>query len=180
MNTRYALLIRGVNIGAKNSLPMAELRTMLQDIGCADVRTYVQSGNAVFATKLEPGRLTKVIETALERYMGRPIATTLRTEKQMLAIVNGNPFGKLATNPSNLCVTFLANAPGKIELASLYARDFSPELFHVSRTEIYSWHPNGQGKSPLCSAFEKLPLRGTVTRRNWNTVEKLLKMLGET
>ena len=179
VNTRYALLIRGVNIGTKNSLPMAELRSMLDDMGCEDVQTYVQSGNAVFATKLEPVKLTKIIETALERYMGRPIATTLRTEKQMRAIVNGNPFGKIAANPSNLCVTFLANAPRKVELASLYAKNFSPELFHVSRTEIYSWHPNGQGKSPLCAAFEKLPLRGAVTRRNWNTVERLLRMLGE-
>ena len=179
MNSRYALLIRGVNIGTKNSLPMAELRSMLDDVGCEGVQTYVQSGNAVFATKLEPVQLTKLIEAALERYMGRPIATTLRTEKQMRAIVNGNPFGKVATNPSNLCVTFLASAPRKVEVASLYAKDFLPELFHVSKTEIYSWHPNGQGKSPLCAAFEKLPLRGTVTRRNWNTVEKLLKMLGD-
>ena len=176
---RYALLIRGVNIGTKNSLPMVELRAMLEDLGCADVKTYVQSGNAVFVTKLEPVKLTKVVEAALERYMGRPIATTLRTEKQMQAIVDGNPFGKVASIPSNLCVTFLANAPRKVELASLYAKDFSPELFRVSKTEIYSWHPNGQGKSALCAAFDRLPLRGAVTRRNWNTVLKLRDMLSE-
>lgn len=176
---RYALLLRGVNIGTKNSLPMAELRTMLEDLGCRDVRTYVQSGNAVFDTKLDRVKFTKVIEAALERYMGRPIATTLRTEKQMRTIVEGNPFGKVATIPSNLCVTFLANAPKEVELAALYAKDFSPEMFRVSRTEIYSWHPNGQGKSALCAAFERLPLRGAVTRRNWNTVQKLLDMLGE-
>lgn len=176
---RYALLIRGVNIGTKNRLPMAELRAMLEDMGCADVKTYVQSGNAVFATKAEPVKFTRVLEASLLRYMGRPIATTLRTEKQLRMIVDGNPFGKVATNPSNLCVTFLANAPKKVELASLYAKDFSPELFQVSRTEIYSWHPNGQGKSPLCAAFDKVPFRGAVTRRNWNTVQKLLEMLGE-
>ena len=50
--TRYALLLRGVNVGTKNSLPMAELRGMLEEIGCTGVRTYVQSGNAVFATRL--------------------------------------------------------------------------------------------------------------------------------
>ncbi|HET9956116.1 MAG TPA: DUF1697 domain-containing protein, partial [Polyangiaceae bacterium] len=76
--TRYALLLRGVNVGTKNSLPMAELRSMLTKLGCADVQTYVQSGNAVFSTQLRQAALTHAVESALEGYMGRPIATTLR------------------------------------------------------------------------------------------------------
>jgi uncharacterized protein (DUF1697 family) len=177
--TRYALLLRGVNVGTKNSLPMAELSTMLETIGCTDVRTYVQSGNAVLATKLGAAALTKAIERALQRYMGRPIATTLRTHKQLKAIVGANPFAKVATNPANLCVTFLSHAPTKSELAPLYATDFKPELFQIAGKEIYTWHPNGQGKSPLADALGKLPLRGAVTRRNWNTVQKILEMLSE-
>src|SRR4051812_34471352 len=113
--TRYALLLRGVNVGTKNSLPMAELRGMLTTLGCTDVQTYVQSGNAVFGTKLGAAKVTKAIEDALERYMGRPIATTLRTLEQMRAIVDANPFAKVATNPAYLCVTFLSNAPTKLE-----------------------------------------------------------------
>src|SRR5262245_14676551 len=109
--TRYALLLRGVNVGAKNSLPMAQFRAMPEKARCSGVRTYVQSGNAVFATKRGVGALTKTIEGALELYMGRSIATTLRTQAQMQAIVDGNPFAKVAVNPSNLCVTFLSNAP---------------------------------------------------------------------
>jgi hypothetical protein len=68
--TRYALLLRGVNVGKKNSLPMAELRAMLAKLGCTDVQTYVQSGNAVFGTKLGEVALTKAIEHQLEEYMG--------------------------------------------------------------------------------------------------------------
>jgi len=177
--TRYALLLRGVNVGTKNSLPMAELRAMLNKIGCTDVRTYVQSGNAVFGTKLETAELTKAIEGALERYMGRPIVTTLRTHAQMSAIVDANPFAEVATNPAYLCVTFLSNAPTKSEVAPLNAQDFEPELFQVSGKEIYTWHPNGQGRSALAAALGKLRLRGAVTTRNWNTVLKLLDMLGE-
>jgi uncharacterized protein (DUF1697 family) len=175
--TRYALLLRGVNVGTKNSLPMAELRSMLTKLGCSDVQTYVQSGNAVFATKLGAGTFTKAIENALERYMGRPIATTLRTAEQMKAIVDANPFTNVATAPKYLCVTFLANAPTKSEVAPLHAQDWKPELFQVAGKEIYTWHPNGQGKSPLAAALGKLPLRGAVTTRNWNTVLKLLEML---
>lgn len=174
---RYALLLRGVNVGTKNSLPMAELRAMLTKIGCSDVQTYVQSGNAVFDTKLGEAALTKAIEHALEAYMGRPIATTLRRLEELKAIVDGNPFAKVATKPANLCVTFLSHAPTQAEVAPLQAQDWSPERFKVVGREIYTWHPNGQGRSPLSAALEKLPLRGAVTRRNWNTVLKLLELL---
>jgi uncharacterized protein (DUF1697 family) len=170
-------LIRGINVCTKNSLPMADLRSMLAKIGCADVETYVQSGNAVLSTKLGAPVLTDKIEAALEKYMGRPIATTLRTEAQLKAIVDGNPFAKVATNPSYLCVTFLSNAPQKAQLAGLHVKDWAPELFHVAGKEIYTWHPNGQGKSALAVALGKLPLEGAVTTRNWNTVTKLLEML---
>lgn len=178
--TRYALLLRGVNVGTKNSLAMAELRTMLTKLGCADVQTYVQSGNAVFDTKLGEATLTTAIEHALNAYMGRPIATTLRTLERMQAVVDGNPFSKVATKPAYLCVTFLSHAPTKTEVAPLDAQDWKPELFKVVGKEIYTWHPNGQGRSPLAAALGKLPLRGAVTTRNWNTVLKLVEMLGGT
>lgn len=177
--TRHALLLRGVNVGRKNSLPMAELRAMLAKIGCTDVRTYVQSGNAVFGTKIGAAELTKAIEEALELYMGRPISATLRTREQMKAIIQANPFAKAATKPAHSCVTFLSNAPTVAEVAPLRARNFEPELFQVAGKEIYTWHPNGQGRSPLAAALQKLSLRGAVTTRNWNTVLKLLEMLGE-
>jgi uncharacterized protein (DUF1697 family) len=175
----YVLLLRGVNVGTKNSLPMAELRSMLTKLGCSDVETYVQSGNAVFATKLGTAALTKAIEGALGRYMGRPIATTLRTGAQLKSIVEGNPFVKEATHPAYLCVTFLSQTPAKSELAPLHAQPWSPELFKVAGNEIYTWHPNGQGRSPLAAALGKLRLEGAVTTRNWNTVLKLTDMLAE-
>ncbi len=174
---RYALLLRGVNVGTKNSLPMADLRAMLTKIGCTDVATYVQSGNAVFDTKLRAAELTKKIEAALARKMQRPIATTLRTRAQLHAIAAGNPFGAVATNPAHLCVTFLSHAPTKNELAPLHARDFAPELFHVAGKEIYAWYPQGAGRSQLAGAIAKLALRGAVTTRNWNTVLELEAML---
>jgi uncharacterized protein (DUF1697 family) len=158
---------------------MANLRAMLAKLGCVDVETYVQSGNAVFGTKLGEPQLTTALEGALARAMGRTIATTLRTQAQLQAIVEANPFGTVATNPAYLCVTFLSHAPTKPEVAPLHAQDFGPELFSVAGKEIYTWHPAGQGRSALAAALGKLRLRGTVTTRNWNTVRKLLEMLGE-
>jgi uncharacterized protein (DUF1697 family) len=166
-----------VNVGTKNSLPMAELRAMLAKLGCTGVETYVQSGNAVFTTQLGEAALTKAIEEELERYMGRPIATTLRTLEELRVAMDGNPFANVATNPAYQCVTFLSHAPAKAEVAPLLAQDWNPELYEVAGREIHTWHPNGQGRSPLAAALGKLPLRGAVTTRNWNTVRKLLGML---
>lgn len=175
---RYALLVRGINVGKNNSLPMAKLRTMLSELGCRDVQTYVQSGNAVFETKESASALLKAIEQALSQTMGRPIAATLRTRKQLAAIVQANPLAKVTTNPATMCVTFLTHAPTKAEVAPLHAQDFSPEMFTILGKEIYTWHPHGQGRSALAAALGKLPLPGAVTTRNWNTVQKLLQMLG--
>ena len=175
--TRYALLLRGVNVGTGNSLPMAELRAMLEAIGCTDVRTYVQSGNAVFGTTLGADQLTQAIEEALDAYMGRPIATTLRTERELQAVVDRQPFGSVATNPTFLCVTFLSHVPTKAEVAPLHAANWGDERFQVRDREIYTWYPQGQARSALAVAIQKLKLRGAVTTRNWNTVLKLLEML---
>jgi uncharacterized protein (DUF1697 family) len=142
------------------------------------VQTYVQSGNAIFATELGTAELTKAIEKRLEKYMGRPIATTVRTQKQLEAIIGANPFKKVATNPAYLCVTFLSHEPTSDEVAPLHAKEFAPELFKVAGKEIYTWHPNGQGRSVLAASLGKLKLRGAVTTRNWNTVLKLGEMLG--
>jgi uncharacterized protein (DUF1697 family) len=76
-------------------------------------------------------------------------------------------------------VTFLSSVPTKAEVAPLHAQEWKPELFKVAGEEIYTWHPNGQGRSPLAAALGRLPLRGAVTTRNWNTVLNLLEMLGE-
>ncbi len=176
---RYALLLRGVNVGTKNSLPMAELRAMLEAAGCTGVATYVQSGNAVFGTTLDERALGAKVEAALARYMGRPISTTLRTREELEAIVAGNPLAEVADNPSRLCVTFLSEPPTSDAVAPLGARDWSPEQVKIAGREIYTWHPNGQGQSPLAQALGKLRVRGALTTRNWNTVVKLLEMLAD-
>lgn len=139
--TRYALLLRGVNVGTKNSLPMAELRAMLAKLGFNDAQTYVQSGNAVFGTKLSEDALTKGIEHALEDYMGRPIATTLRTLEEVKSIIDGSPFAKVATKPAYLCVTFWSHAPAKAEVAPLQAQEW---LINSGKAGADDAQANGQ------------------------------------
>lgn len=174
---RHALLLRGVNVGKDNVLRMADLEALLEEVGCTEVTTLLQSGNAVLATELAAPKLARAVEEALARHMGRPIAITLRSEAELRAVVSGNPMPEHTSEPSRLCVTFLSHPPSEAELAPLRARDFAPEAFVARGRELYTWHPNGQGKSPLAAALAKLRVRGTVTTRNWSTVQKLLALL---
>jgi len=142
---KYVLLLRGVNVGTKNSLPMADLRTMLEEIGCTKVTTYIQSGNAVLSTSLSKAKLLKTFEQALAKYMGRQVATTLRTAAELDAIINGNPFARIATDPKYLCVTFLSGPPHAGALATLNERDWSPEAFQVAGSEVLFLAPERPG-----------------------------------
>ena len=109
---------------------------MLQKVGASNVQTYIQSGNAVFDTRLDAEPLKRGIERSLERAMGRPIDTTLRDESQMKSIVAANPFPEKTADPARLCITFLSATPTATELAQLRERDWSPELVHVAGQEI--------------------------------------------
>jgi uncharacterized protein (DUF1697 family) len=178
--TRYGLLIRGVNVGTSNSLPMAELRSMLEEDGCSEVRTYVQSGNAVFSSELDERALSQAIEGRLAGYMGRPIATTLRTAAEFRTIVAGRPFAsEIANDPKHFAVTFLSEELSPEALGQLTGAEFGAELVHVVGREIYSWHPAGLGRSALAQTLSRLPGPGTRTTRNWNTVVRLAAMLDE-
>lgn len=176
---RWALLLRGVNVGKGNALPMADLRAMLEELGCTEVRTYIQSGNAVFESRRGAAALTKGVEAALEAKMGRPIDTTLRTRDELLAVVAANPFPEVE-DPTRLVVTFLSEPPSDAEVASVRDVDWGDERIRVVGREVFCALPNGQARSPLATALGKLKLRGTVTTRNWRTVRVLSEMLDAT
>ncbi len=176
---RFAILLRGVNVGARNALPMADLRALLGDVGCTGVRTLLQSGNAVVETRLGERELTRAVEAAVSERMGRHVAVTARTARELRAILEANPLGAVASDPARSCVTFLSAAPSVAEVAPVVGRGWGPEMVRVAGREIHAWHPDGQARSPLAEAIARLPLGGTVTTRNWNTVVKLAAMLDD-
>lgn len=159
---------------------MVVLRSMLDEAGCTEVRTYVQSGNAVFGSDLGERGVTQMIEGLLSDYMKRPIATTVRSAIELRAIVANLPFApEIATDPSHLAVTFLSGELSAAALNLLTETDFGAELVYVAGREIYAWHPAGLGRSTLAQTLTRLPGAGTRTTRNWNTVMRLAAMLDE-
>jgi uncharacterized protein (DUF1697 family) len=175
--TRNVVLLRGVNLGARNKIAMSDLRKLLGGLGFEDVQTYVQSGNAVFTSGAgeRPGDLTGRIEEAIAAETGLDIKVVVRTADEMRAAIDGNPLP--VREPANfLFAHFLAERPTKQRLAAVDPATFAPEEFAVGDRVIYVWCPNGMQKAKLTQTFWERRLGVVVTARNWNTVTRLVEM----
>src|SRR6266511_2905258 len=105
----YVALLRGVNLGARNKVSMADLRALVADLGHEDVATYVQSGNIIFKSQItDTAKLAAEIEKRIDRDLGLTITVLLRTKAQLAKVASGNPFAGSESEPTKLHVTFLA------------------------------------------------------------------------
>ena len=186
--TRYAALLRGVNVGGKK-LAMADLRGLLTDLGLDDVSTLLQSGNAVFATSgANPARLAAQIEAALADQLGLVSKVLLRNHDELAAVIEENPFPTAEAEPAKHLVQFLFEPLTADDRARIEAFDggpFAPEEYRVGPGVIYFRFPNGIGRNVMDAAFSRhltatfaKPVRPAMTGRNWNTVRKLAELTG--
>jgi uncharacterized protein (DUF1697 family) len=168
----YVALLKAINLGSRRRVAMADLRGWLADLGYTDVRTLLQSGNAVFRSEKRLPAVRKELEAALEAGAGFRIDCVLRTVDELRAVVAADPLGDVVTDPSRYLVSFL-DTPGDWPDTDLTR--FEPERAHFAGREAYLWVPGGMQKSKIIVAF---PARkGEIaTVRNWNTVTKLLAM----
>jgi len=174
--TTYVALLRGVNLGRNRRLAMADLRRWLEALGYGDVRTHLQSGNAVFTSDRKPAEVQREMEKRLAEETGAAIRCLVRTHDELQRVVDANPFGDIATDPAKLVVAFLAEPAKKARLATLDPAQYEPERWHLGPREIYLWHPNGINQSKLTNELTDRNLGVMATARNWNTVLKLLAM----
>jgi uncharacterized protein (DUF1697 family) len=162
----YVALLRAVNVGGTGKLPMSELRAMCEKAGFANARTYIASGNVVFAASESEAAVKQVLERALETYAGKSVGVMVRTGAEMAAIVAANPF---AAAPGNRTVAiFLDNPPKADALANVtHRRD---EEIALGTREIYVHYPSGIGNAKLV-----VPAARNGTARNMNTVATLME-----
>ena len=178
MNT-YVAFFRGINVGGNNALPMKEMVAVLEDLGARKVRTYIQSGNAVFrsaeknASQL-PKRLTAEIK---KRYGFEPHVLILGLDEIKRAMAD-NPFPDAEADPSRLHLGFLASRPKRPDLEKLDSLKKKSERFRLSDKVFYLHAPEGIGRSRLAACAEKL-LGVPMTDRNWRTVCKVREMAEE-
>ncbi|HEX4114984.1 MAG TPA: DUF1697 domain-containing protein [Solirubrobacteraceae bacterium] len=177
--TAQIALLRGINVGAHNRIPMADLRALVAELGYPDARTLVQSGNIVLSADLSPDDLAAELERAITERFGVQTPVVVRTREELAAVVALDPLGDVAQEHKLYQVSFLSAEPDSEAVAKMAQDDFAPELFvHVGR-EIYAWHPRGIHNSRLARMLSDKRLGVVATARNWKTTTKLLEMADE-
>ena len=177
---RHVALLRGVNVGGKNLLPMAELSRLFVDQGCDDVRTYIQSGNVLFrADAPTRARLAESLPAAIRRRFGLDVPVILRSRAEFEGAVAANPFVAAGADPATLYVGFLGMHPTAAKVSTLDAGRSPPDAFRVIGREIHLRLPDGIAKTKLTNAYFDRVLATTSTFRGWRTVLELCRRLAE-
>jgi len=174
--TRCVILLRGVNVGGNNLVPMGELRALLTGAGFGGVETYLQSGNLAVSAAGTPEAVARRCEALIAARFGLDIRSLVRTHAELDAVVRADPFPGAADDPRRYQVTFLESPPDPEIIPRLSSAAGAGERFAVAGREIYAWHPQGIAGSRLATLLAGRALKLTGTTRNWTTVTKLLSM----
>ena len=167
--TAYIALLRAVNVGGRKLL-MSDLKAIADEAGMEKARTFIASGNLVFASSKSEAAVARLLEERLKEYMKAEVPVLVRTGAEMAAVGQSNPFGH--ASGSKVAAIFLQETPPKdaIEKAS----GIADEELALGTREIYVHYPSGMGRSKL-----RLPAAAGGTARNMNTVAKLAAMAKE-
>ena len=170
----YIALFRGINVGGHHSLPMKELKLLIERNGCLDVRTYIQSGNVVFRRALcDMRRLEAQIAAAVAKSREFEPNVLVLTRAELEKAASANPFTKATENPKSLHLFFLSERPKKADLKGCATLKSKTERFELIDRVFYLHTPDGFGRSKLGVRVEKL-LGVPATARNWRTVMALI------
>lgn len=177
---RYAVLLRGVNVGGKHKLPMKDLCALLEGLGCARVRTYIQSGNAVFeASAAVAADLPRTLAAAILKKAGFEAPVLLRSVAQLAAVAKANPFLARGVDPEHLHLGFLADKAAAAQVRALDPARSPGDAFLVAGSEVYLHLPNGVARTKLTNAYFDAALKTVCSMRNWRSVEALLALAKE-
>jgi uncharacterized protein (DUF1697 family) len=170
---RYVALFRGINVGKAKRISMADLGALLGKLGYTDVRTLLNSGNAVFSgdDDAAPEHAAR-IRAAVAKKLGVDAHVVVKSERDIAAIIKGNAIGALATDPARLLIVFTDDPRGLAGLKALARADWNPEKIHVGKHAAYAWCANGILESKALETLLK-SLGASGTTRNWTTLNRI-------
>ncbi|MCC3767069.1 DUF1697 domain-containing protein [Streptomyces sp. UNOC14_S4] len=172
----YAALLRGINVGGHRKLPMADLRALLTELGYGDVRTHLQSGNAVFTSEVtDETALAAEVGRAIEARFGFAVDVLVRDHAYLKAVADACPFPVASLEAKQLNVTYFDGPVTARDFAKVEVTRFLPEEFRLGDRALYLYAPDGLGRSKLADALARTGT-GVATTRNWNTVLKLVEL----
>jgi uncharacterized protein (DUF1697 family) len=173
---RWVALLRAVNLGARNKVPMSELKARLEQAGYGGVRTYIASGNVLLDGPRNKAELGKALERLVADAFGVTTTAILRKSRELAAIVDAHPFG---SDASETYVAFLAARPAKAAVARLEEAQGAAERAVVAGADVYLRLPRGVHSSGLSVARVESLLGVQATLRNWRTVAALAELAAE-
>jgi uncharacterized protein (DUF1697 family) len=173
----HVVLLRGVNVGKAKRVPMSSLSTLLRKLGCSEVATILNSGNAVVAMpSASADKLAHSTAEALRSTFGFDVAVVVKTARTFRIIVSGNKLVSKSVNPSQLLVAFAQTSQTLKALAPITQAVRPPEQFLLGPHAAYLHCPNGILESKVAEALLGRAGSG-ITTRNWATVLKLQELL---
>ncbi len=175
----WIALFRGINVGGNNLLPMAKLQADLESLNLKGVRTYIQSGNAVFeSTAKVASSLAKRIAVRIKEQHGFEPCVVLLRKQELLDSIQLNPFPTAVATPKTLHFFFLEKPAVAPKIEALELAKLPSESFELTDRVFYLYTPDGIGRSKLAAKVEKF-LGVTTTARNYRTVDKLAAMVSQ-
>ena len=173
---RVVVFLRGVNLVSRNRVSMPVLREALEGAGFEQVATYVQSGNVVVTTTQAMRAVPAAVAAVVKERFGIEIGAVMRTRTELAKVVDRNPLAAVASDPKRYQVTFLDGDPDAEAVEKLEAAAVGGETVVRVGRELYSWHPDGMGRSKLGRLLSDKGLGVTATSRNWSTVTAVLAL----
>ncbi|NCA76838.1 MAG: DUF1697 domain-containing protein [Alphaproteobacteria bacterium] len=175
----YISILRGINVSGHNLIRMQDLKKMFEDLGMAEVLTYIQSGNVVFKGSKPAATVTSKIETAIRERFGFVVPVITRDAWEWQDTMAGNPFlSEPDIDHDKLHVTFLEEIPDKGKSNLIPLSDNSPDRYIMKDKNIYLYCPGGYGNTKWSNSFFERKLKVKATTRNWKTVIKLAELAG--
>ncbi|CDF80728.1 PF08002 family protein [Formosa agariphila KMM 3901] len=176
--TTYIALLRGINVSGQKKVPMADLRTLMSDLGFENVKTYIQSGNVVFQSSEEHVLiLENQISESILNVFGFEVPVLVKSQLQFQEIFDSNPFSEV--QKSNSYFTLLAEIPKSDAVESVSKETVVNETFVITDSCVYFYSEHGYGKAKCNNNFFERKLKVSATTRNFKTMQKLLSLCSD-
>lgn len=175
MNRKIGIL-RGINVGGKRKILMADLKSLCEELGLKNVTTYIQSGNLIFNSDKPNSDLENELEKAIFEKYGFDVPVIVRTERELENSINNNPFFDKGTGIKQLHLTFLKEKPNKENIDKAVTVSYEPDKFKIDDKDVFICCAGKYHESKLTNTFFEKQLKVGATTRNWKTVMKLLEL----
>ncbi|MBT5954811.1 DUF1697 domain-containing protein [bacterium] len=175
----YISILRGINVSGQKKVKMDDLKLLYESLGLKNIKTYIQSGNVIFTSRVKNIKDLKIkIEKAIQKKYNFHVPVQVRTSDELSSIINNYPFGvvDIEKEGTKILVTFLDSRPFPDKVLAIQKFITLPEKLIVKKDVVYLFCPNGYGKSKLSNNFIESKLERSATTRNWKSVCKLFEL----